>query len=172
MMLSLLTKRLCPLMSLALAFGCGKKINDPATSDNGRSIANTEPDPSSIVIRFDETVAPTKSYLFKKSAYLHLPPKFVVSAGNAAGRKMEIYFNYQQEDEWEFFCTYKSSTSTTELTFYSCEDSRGDIFMTQANYHEDSDIPMDEGKQIHMKLTNPNGTGLKVNATFNIPKWF
>ncbi len=172
MMLSLLTKRLCPLMSLALAFGCGKKINDPATSDNGRTVTPSMPGSSSIVIKFDESSASTKSYLFNKSAYMHLPPKLVASEGNAVGRRMVIFYNYLADDDYEFLCTYRSSSSATELAFVSCEDSSGDIFITQSDYLQTYDFPMDEGTQIKMQLINPNGSGLKINTTFEIEKWF
>ena len=161
-MLSILTKKLCPLMSLALAFGCGKKINDPdTTTGNSRREVGQELPPV-ITVQLDETVSPVKLYTLPRNAWFKLPSKLLATAGNAAGKKVKIYYGVLSNGYFEFYCSYSSVSSATELAIDKCESNYG------LAVSHDSLFPMDKASSVKMQLTNPTGTGLKIDSTYNV----
>ena len=170
MMLSIFTKRLCPLMSLAIAFGCGKKINDPKTTADNANCATcqTAELPSNITLQIDEAASASKSYLFPKLAYLKLPLALSVVQGSAIGKRVKIYYNVYKTGEYEFHCNYKSTTDATKLAWEKCEDSYGRDYITNAADLQVGNIPLDKDNSIKMQLTNSTGAGLKIEAKYQV----
>jgi hypothetical protein len=165
MMLAILTKRLCPLMSLALAFGCGKKINDPETNSGSTQAQNQEL-PAVVTVQVDEVVSPITMYALSENAWFKLPTKLRAIQGSAAGRKIKIYYNLLNSGEYEFNCSYSSISSVTEMPFDKCESSDGRELISNNTDLSNMVFPMDKGSSIKMQLTNPAGTGLKIDSTY------
>ncbi len=164
-MLSILTKKLCPLMSLALAFGCGKKINEPEA--NTSSTRGQEQElPAVLTLQVDEAVSTVKMYKLTKNAWFKLPTKLIAKEGNALGKKVKIYYNLLNNGDYEFFCTYRSLTQTTELPFERCESSQGLEIISNSTDLEKMLFPMDKDSSIKIQMTNPTGTGMKIESTY------
>lgn len=167
MMLSLLKKHVCPLMSLALAFGCGKKINDPSTSDNGRSSqGQTTELPATLTLQIDEAASSAKSYQLTKNAWFNLPETLSAIEGSAVGKRVKIYYNLLSNGDYEFHCFYKSTSVVKTLAFEKCEDSYGKEIISTATDLVNVDFPMDKDASIKMQLLNPTGTGLKIESRY------
>jgi hypothetical protein len=167
MMLSLLKKNICPLVSLALAFGCGKKINDPSTTDTSRTTQGQTTDlTASVTLQIDETVSADKSYKLPKNAWFNLPDSLSVIEGSAIGKRVKIYYNLLSTGDYEFSCFYKSLTAAKVLAFEKCENNYGKVIISSAADLVNVDFPMDKDTSIKMKLTNPSGTGLKIESRY------
>lgn len=166
-MLSFLSKRICPLMSLALALGCGKKINDPATSDLNRTgQTQTTELPTVLTLKLEETISNTKTYKMPKNAWFNLPEKLTAKAGNPIGRRVKIYYNLLTNGDYEFLCNYKSLTSSTELAFENCVSNDGVQIVRSTTDLAKMDFPMDQGSSVKMELTSSSGTGLVIESTY------
>jgi hypothetical protein len=166
-MLLTLTKKLCPLLSLALAFGCGKKINDPSTSDVNRTEqGQTTELPAVLTIKLDEAVSTYKLYQMPKNAWFNLPEKLMVRAGNGLGKRVKIYYNLLSNGQYEFLCNYKSVSSTSQLNFENCLSSDSIQIVSNASDLEKMDFPMDKGTSVKLQLTNPTGGGLIIDSTY------
>ena len=166
-MLSILTKRLCPLMSLALAFGCGKKINDPkTTSGDNQTQSQVQELPAILTLQVNEATSPIKLYELPKNAWFKLPTKLLAVEGSARSKKVKIYYNLLKSGEYEFNCSYLSTTSTTELAFEKCESSSGLEIISNPKDLEGMVFPMDKGSSVKLQLTNPTGSGMKINSAY------
>lgn len=165
MMLSILKKRLCPLMSLALAFSCGKKINDPETI-GGSTQGQEQELPSALTLQINEALSPIKTYELQESAWFKLPSKLVAQEGNATGKKVKIYYNLFTNGDYEFSCSYRSSTSVKDLAFEKCESSSGLVIISNTRDLESMVFPMDKGSSVKAQLTNPTGTGMKIDSAY------
>jgi hypothetical protein len=168
-MLSFLSKRLCPLMSLALAFGCGKKINDPATSDLNRTEqTQTTELPAVLTIQLQEAAATFKTYQLTKNAWFNLPTKLNVRAGDATGKRVKIYYNLLSNGDYEFLCNYKSVSTPSQLNFENCLSSDQIQIVSNVNDLEKMDFPMDKGSSVKVQLTNPSAGGLVIDSTYRV----
>lgn len=163
MMLALLTKRLCPLMTLALAFGCGKKINDPETTSSSTQGQGHEL-PTVLTLQINEAQSPVKSYNLTQNAWFNLPTTLTSVSGDVTGKIVEIYYNMESDTEYEFRCTYRSTSSATKLAFVNCETQDDHVFISNSHDLERMEIPMDKGFSMKMQLTNPSGTNLKIES--------
>jgi len=168
MMLSTLTKRLCPLMSLALAFSCGKKINDPEATGGGNTQGQNQELPAVLTLQVNEVVSPTKQYLLPRNAWFKLPTKLLAIEGNAAGKKVQIYYNLLNSGDYEFQCSYRSVASATELPFVNCESSDGLEIISNPTDLESMVFPMDKSTSVKVQLTNPTGTGMKIDSSYRV----
>lgn len=164
-MLSILTKRLCPLMSLALAFGCGKKINDPETK-SGSTQGQEQELPAVFTVQVIEAVSAVKSYTLPRSAWFKLPTKLLATTGNATGKKVKIYYNLWANGDYDFQCSYRSASSATELSFEKCESSDGLEIISNSTDLANMVFPMDKASSVKMQLTNPTGTGLIIDSVY------
>jgi len=164
-MLSILTKRLCPLMSLALAFGCGKKINDPETTSGSNQGQNQEL-PAILTVQVNESESAVKMYELPRNAWFTLPNKLQVRAGNGIGKKITIYYNLLESGDYEFQCSYNSIGQSTELLFEKCESSNGLEIISNTDDLETMLFPMDKGSSIKLQLTNPAGTKMIIDSTY------
>jgi hypothetical protein len=163
MMLALLTKRLCPLMTLALALGCGKKINDPETTSSSTQGQSPEL-PTALTLQINEALSPVKSYTLSKNAWFRLPTRLTSVEGNVSGKMVKIYYNLVNPTEYEFNCTYRSSTSANQLSFVKCESKDNIEIISNSTDLERMEFPMDKGLSIKMLLSNPSGTNLKIES--------
>lgn len=168
MMLSILTKRLCPLMSLALAFGCGKKINDPKTSSGNSDDGTAQELPANFSLQINEAVSPVRTYKLEENAWFLLPAKLYAQNANAMGKQVKIYYNLKDSGSYEFSCDYKSLTSATELDFEKCTTSYGKDFVFNVTDLQAFDYPMDANAHIRMELINPSSTGIKIEAIYEV----
>lgn len=151
-------------MSLALAFGCGKKINDPNTTEPNRSTQNQEL-PAVLTLQVVESESAMKRYELPRNAWFSLPSKLMVRAGNATGKRVKIFYNLI-EGTHEFHCFYKSVAKVTELDFEKCESSLGVEIISNTEDLENMDFPMDKGASVKMQLLNPTGTNLIIDSTY------
>jgi hypothetical protein len=165
MMLTNLKKRLCPLMTLAIAFGCGKKINDPKTTEITRSSQNQEL-PSTLILQLDESVSSTTTYKMPKNAWFKLPSKIRAKQASAAGKSVKVFYNYTSENHYEFHCYYNSAVLATELTFEKCQASDDVTIISNSDDLEKMDFPIDKDTFLKMELTNPSDSGIKIEAAY------
>ena len=121
-MLNVLTRKLCPLMTLAIAtVGCGKKISE---SDSGpsRQTQNQEL-PSAYVLQLDGSTSSKKLYPMPRNAQFKIPERLKVRRGTTAGKSVEISFeaNPFDPDDYAFKCTYLPLTNS-EMILDRCVD--------------------------------------------------
>jgi hypothetical protein len=165
-MLSILTKRLCPLMTLALAFSCGKKINDPETTGSGTTQGQNQELPSTLNLQVNESLSSVKIYELPRNAWFKLPTKLLAREGNATGKKVRIYYNLLRSGDYEFKCSYRSLSAVTELPFEKCESRDGLEIISNSADLEHMVFPMDKGSSVKVELTNPTGSGMKIDSVY------
>jgi hypothetical protein len=153
-------------MSLALAFGCGKKINDPETTDGNFRPTQTQELPAQLTLQVNEAVSPIKSYLLSKNAWFKLPSKLVAKEGNAIGKRVKIFYNLLNSGGYEFHCSYRSTVQVAELAFENCQSSDGLEIISNPADLENVVFPMDKSSSVKMQLTNPTGTGMKIESVY------
>lgn len=172
MMLSILKKHICPLMSLALAFGCGKKINDPkTTSDNQTcSTCQTTELPSTLTLLINEAVSSATSYKLPKNAWFNLPTSLTAMEGSAIGKRVKIYYNLLTSGDYEFHCFYKSTTAAKTFAFEKCESSEGVEIISRVQDLVNVDFPMDKDASVKMQLLTPSSTSpkLKIESSYQV----
>jgi len=166
-MLTTLTRKFCPLMSLAIAtMGCGKKATD-ADTQAARNTENQVPS-STYVIKLDGSQASRKTIKFERGARAMLPDSLRVRAGNSTGKQVEIAYNVNEydSDDFNFKCTYSPSSSPTIMNLTSCVDYDGDDMgdMTVDEY------PIRPGEVVQIRFTGAQSSDLIVEAFYNM-KW-
>jgi hypothetical protein len=162
-MLQMLTRKLCPFVTLAIAtVGCGKKINDPATTLS-RSTQNQEL-PSALVLQLNTTDSFHLNYTLPRNGIFALPETLRVRTGNGQGKEVTISYNVNpyDSDDYEFKCTYRSSVQEFELPLESCTDIYGGDF----GDIRDHLFMMDRNKLIRMETPKSTGAGLIMDAIF------
>ena len=167
MMLALITKRLCPLLALTVAFGCGKQINDPQDIEINRA-GQTEELPSNIAIQLNEADSSSKTYSMPRNAWFTLPVKLWAKNASAAGKRVKIYYNLDSQGNYEFHCYYQSFTLPTELGFEKCQSSDDVTIISNPDDLQKMEFPMDKGTSIKVELTNPSGSSIKIDSIFGV----
>lgn len=167
-MLTTLTRKLCPLMSLAIAtIGCGKKVTD-AETQAARNTENQEL-PSAYTIRLDGSQSSTKSVKFSRGARAMLPDQLIVRAGTTPGKFVEIAYdvNEYDSDDFNFKCTYSASSNPIIMQLTSCVDYDGEDMgdMTKDEY------PIRPGEIVQLRFKGAQASDLIVDAIFQIRKW-
>lgn len=168
-MLTALTRKLCPFVSLAIAtVGCGKKITDPE-SQGARQTENQEL-PSAYVLRLDGSETSRKNFPMVRSANFRIPDKLKVREGNTSGRIVEIAYDvnpYDSED-YEFKCSYIASANPSEMVLTSCVNYDNDDYGDVSN--EEFRLYKDDLMQMRFADSAPRN-GFIVEAVFSM-KWF
>ena len=159
-------KRLCPLMSLALLVGCGKKINDPEISDPNNGSTQNQILPSSLTLQIVESESSSTKYTLPKDGIFELPQQLVVLQGNGAFKNVKISYNLDNNNDYEFHCIYKSTGQTNVLPLDRCESPDGGSFGDVS----EQEFPMDQGKKIGLKITNSTTNNLIIDATYQV-RW-
>jgi hypothetical protein len=168
-MLSKLATKLCPLMSLALTFSCGKKINDPEPITSGLSRTTQRQDELApvLTLQLDSNEASQTSFQLLKSAYFLLPQKLIVTSFNGAGKKVRIKYNVQADGNYEFYCVYESSLNQTELDFKACYSSSNALYIDSVDQLQNA-LYMDQDTQIQMELLNSSSPDLLIQAVYTV----
>lgn len=168
-MLTALTKKLCPLMSLAIAtIGCGKKIAESDVSQPSRQTENQEL-PSAYVIQLDGSEASKKQFKMINHASFEIPDSLIVRSGNTIGKVVEIAYDVSQFDstDYEFKCRYIPSDNPSLMVLSECVnydnadygDTQGQLFRLYKN-----DI-------IEMRFTGAPSQDMVVEAIYGMD-WF
>lgn len=166
-MLATVTRKLCPLMTLAIAtIGCGKKIND-ADAQPARQTENAEI-PSAYVIRLDGSNTSRTYERIPQNAQFKIPERLNVQAGDTANKIVEIAYevNEYDPDDYLYKCSYKSSSVPHEMVLDKCVDyddhDFGDVSeQTFTLYRNDI---------IQMRFTGASASDVVVEAIYSM-KW-
>lgn len=161
-MLTTLTRKFCPLMSLAIAtIGCGKKATD-ADTQAARNTENQVPT-SQYVIKLDGSQASRKTVKFDRGARAMLPDRLTVTAGSPYGKTVEIAYdvNEYDSDDFDFKCTY-SASSPSMMSLTKCVNYDGDDMgdMTVDEY------PIRPGEVLQMRFSGAAASDLAVSAFY------
>jgi hypothetical protein len=166
-MLTTMTRKLCPLLSLAIAtIGCGKKVTD-ADSQSAHNTENQEL-PSAYVIRLDGSQASRKNYSMIDDAQFKIPDRLVVRAGSTAGKTVEVAYEVNEfdSDDFQFKCMYVPSANPSQMALDKCvdydNDDFGDVSEQKFTLHK-NDI-------IQMRFTGAPASDLVVEAIYTM-KW-
>ncbi len=167
-----MTRKLCPLMTLALAFGCGKKIGDAKTTAAGTSHQGQESS-SLVTIQIDSATSKRTVYPITRSGdFKGLPSKLLVRQGNATGAIVKIYYNVEDplvdeySENYAFVCTYKSTDNYSELPLQKCVNWNGADYGDVTN-PDDTNFML-QGKYIQMELKTNHSENLIIQAKYNV----
>lgn len=166
-MLTTLTRKLCPLMSLAIAtIGCGKKVND-ADTQSARNTENQEL-PSAYVIRLDGSQASRKNFKMIEDAQFKVPDSIVVRAGSASGKSVEVAYNVNEfdSDDYDFKCMYVPSATPSRLSLTKCVDYDGEDLGDVSN----ETFRLYKNDLIQMRFTGAPASDLVVEAIYSM-RW-
>jgi hypothetical protein len=163
-MLLKLSKRLCPLLSLALTVGCGKKVNEATTTEGGRTTENQAYD-SFLTFQVNETQTSRKTYLMPRDGIFILPSHLQVIRGNPAGKKVRLTYNIFDDQDYEFHCDYLTQSNSDEIPLSKCASSDGRDYGVNASTIIDYRWPMDQGKFLQMDILNSSHSELTIDAT-------
>lgn len=163
-MLSMLTRRLCPLMSLALAFGCGKKINDPKSTDVNRTSQNQEL-PAVLTLQLNASESPQTSYKLPRNAWFKLPATLRAANGNPVGARVKIFYNLASDGSYEFHCYYQG-VNAVQLDFERCESQDNIEIISNSEDLESMDFPMDKETWVRMQLTDGSASSLHIDSIY------
>jgi hypothetical protein len=148
---------------LALATGCGKKIIDKGPSRNNGKTQKLE---KNLTLVVNEVVSLTTNYHLPESAVFKLPTELKAKYGNAIGKKIQIFYNYTNAQEYEFRCTYSSTNKDSKLAFENCETSDGyEIISNDQNINEVW-FPVDKGTRVKLELINASGTHMNIETAY------
>ncbi len=165
-MLTILTRKLCPLMTLAIAtIGCGKKISEEGGSVTKPNRQNVQL-PSTYVIQLDGTKFSRQNYTLPASTTFELPDRIQVKRGNPIGKTVEIAHNVSpyDSDDYDFMCTYKSTGSMSEMLLQKCVTFNGEY--RDVDYG--SPHLLDENEVIQIRFTGAAAPDLVVEAFYSM----
>lgn len=164
-MLRILTRKLCPLMSLAIVtFGCGKKIEEPKTGPAGQT-HHQEMSPI-YVLSLDGSESVRNNYYLPRSAQFEIPGRINIRQGSAAGTKVEIAFDVNEfdNDDFHFKCSYvPSPPQVTYMILATCEDYDGNQFDIDQQI-----IPQRKGSLLQIRFAGSSSDDLIVDAIFGM----
>ncbi len=165
-MLTTWTRKLCPLITLAIAtIGCGKKINEENSSST-RPVRQNVNLPSTYMIQLDGSKVSRNNYTLPAATTFELPDRIKVKRGNPIGKTVEIAHNISpyDGDDYDFMCTYKSTGSTSEMTLQKCVTFDGEY--RDVDYY--SPHLLDENEVIQIRFTGASALDLVVEAFYSM----
>ena len=165
-MLSTLIRKLCPLLTIAVAtVGCGKKIVDNNKIQNGRTTENQEL-PSVYVIRLDGRETSRKNYHLISDAQFNIPDRLFVRHGNTRGKIVEISHDVNEHDSEDYFykCIYVPSIEPSEMILSKCVDYDDDDFGDVSN----NTFTLYKNDIIQMRFTGDRADDLVVEAVYSM----
>jgi hypothetical protein len=161
-MLSILTRKFCPLLSLFFALtGCGKQIRE-GSAEAGRTVTNQEL-PSDLVLRLNSEANGVKEYQIPRNANIYLPKSLQVRMGEPTGETVVISYNIKDGDDFDYQCTYNSSSNPLELPLKECINAYGERLTEVTSF----EFPIYYGRIIKLKLQG-KVSGLVVDAVYNV----
>lgn len=161
-MLTIFSRKLCPLLSLALAtMGCGKKIAE-GSSESAKIVQNQEI-PNALVVKLSPEES-KKTYSIPRNANIFLPDALWVRGGDPSGKTIVISYNLKDaaDESFDYKCTYTASGPSTKMPLKSCVNSYGESFMDVSRF----DFPINYGRFIRLELQG--STGLSVDAVYTV----
>lgn len=164
-MLTTLTRKLCPLMTLALAtISCGKKIEEPTSTPN-RTRENHSI-PSTYIINLDGSQGSRKNHILPEYASFELPDRLKVRKGSTANKVIEIAYevNPYDNDDFQFKCFYVPSENPAEMVLTQCVDIDGDYFGNVSGQL----FGLRKNDIIQMRFTGANAPDLMVEAIYSM----
>ncbi len=128
-MLTTLTHKLCPLLTLLVAtMSCGKKIAD--TKSGPEQQIQNQVTPKTYILELDGTKASIMNHPLPRAARFEIPDRLKVRRGSTAGKAVEIAYDVNKFDseDFEFRCNYVPSANPSEFVLKKCVDYDGDDF--------------------------------------------
>lgn len=167
-MLTTVTKKLCPLLTLAFAtVGCGKKIGD-ATVGRGDTSLNNQELSSIYHLSLNSQIERYAQYRLPEPASFYFPEFVDVVAGTITNQVLEISYDVNELDT-DFFlmkCYYSpTNVKPNSLILTNC--------VNQFNQNIDGSmydykLPLRKDHIIQLKFSDPNESSLVVNATYRM----
>lgn len=164
-MLFNLTRKICPLMTLAIAtIGCGKKITQ-ADARPGNSTDYQETS-STFIIGLDGSKETMKEVRLPESAQFFFPDRLQVLSGDTNGKLVEIAYDVDEfdNDYFRYKCAYVPSINPYEMTLDKCvnddEYDIGDV----SNY----EFPFRRNAIIQMRFSGAPAQDLNVEAIYSM----
>ncbi|MCE3012621.1 MAG: hypothetical protein LW878_06100 [Proteobacteria bacterium] len=151
-----------PLCPMVLTFvSCGKKMPQDTGSESQRQEVNL---PKSIFLQAIK--AKTAKATFQKDGDIIIPSIVLSESSVSNQHQIRLEVNYLN-GEPEFFCTWTGAGNLYRFT--RCADLDGrDFGLTEANI-EKFIFPIDQGKEIHFKLTHSPISDNTTTANISIP---
>ena len=167
-MLTILTRKLCPLMSLAIAsVGCGKKINEPKSELSRQTEGQKVP--SAYVMRLDGSKASTSLYAIPGDATFLIPDKLIVRSGSTTSKEVEVSYNIDEFDTeiYDYKCIYIATSNPSYMKLEKCIDYNGSDFgdVSEARFS------LEKHQLIQMKFTGARASDLVVESIHTM-NWF
>lgn len=166
-MLNNLTRKLCPLMYLAIAtMGCGKKITEPKSRPASQT--QNQELPSIYIIRLDGSQASRKNFSVPGPAQFEIPDRLVVRQGSTIKKVVEVAYDVNEfdSDDYQFKCSYYSSYSQQEMILTRCVDYDGNDFGDLSGQK----FTLRYNDIIQMRFTGAPSSDLVVEAVYSM-KW-
>ncbi len=162
-MLKMLTKKICPLLTLAMAtMGCGKQITEESPAAD-RIVQNQEL-PSALVINLNSNNGPETLYLIPENANILMPESLRVSGDDLLNKTVVIYYNFDSSTaEFDYQCTYKSTVTGNTLNLFKCFNDLGEE-LTMATEYE---FPIYYSKKIKMELKD-FASNISIDAIYTV----
>jgi hypothetical protein len=154
-------------MSLTMILSCGKKINDPSAAKLETETSSQTPDTQTkLILRLDESRSRITSYSVLQDDWLLMPVKLSVLSGNPSGKRVRIYYNFLNNNQYEFYCNYKFAETQGEMSFENCLNDQSVVIVSDPENLSKLYFPIEKSSSIKMELSSPSGTGLVIEARY------
>lgn len=161
-MLKSLKQKICPLLTLTLAFGCGKKATESSDA-GGQTSQNQNLSTTTEIFKLASLEGARKIFSVPRNGIFKIPSKLYVEKGNGRGKSISLTYSLDPRDStiFEFRCTYKNTVSQPDqIPLEKCTDDLnrdlGDMSIQQS--------PMYKDEIIEMKLITPTNEDFEVHA--------
>jgi len=159
----MLSKKICPLLSLAMAtIGCGKQITEENPASD-RIVQNQEL-PSALVINLNSDNGQETLYSIPENANILMPESLRVTGNDLLNKTVVIYYNFDSSTaEYDYQCTYKSSATSFALNLSKCFNDLGEELSMATEY----EFPIYYSKKIKMVLKDFS-SNISIDAIYTV----
>jgi hypothetical protein len=164
-MLLSLTRKLCPLITLAIAtMGCGKKIVEADTK--GARITEGQERPSLYILELDGSKESSRLFKVPQNAQFQIPDRLIVKQGTTTGKSVDMLYNVYEEDTdiYDFRCIYKESPNPVELLIDKCVNE----YNQDIGYTPSIIFTIERDQLIQMRFSGAPAPDLFVEAIFGM----
>jgi hypothetical protein len=164
-MLMTFARKLCPLLTLAVAtMSCGKKIQDQNATPSRQTQNQTIP--STYIIELDGAEASRKNYFMPQYGQFEIPDRLKVRSGLTINKVVEIAYevNKYENDDFQFKCIYVASANPSEMILSDCVDYDGDSFGDVSGHI----FGLRKDDIIQMRFTGASAQDLVVEVFYSI----
>lgn len=160
-MLKNFKNKLCPLLTLALTFGCGKKITE-SQSDSGKTVQNQNLTTSIEILKLVTIQGTKKLFTVPRNATFRVPSKLYMERGNGKGKSVSLTYSLDPHDStiFEFKCIYSSTSQTDEIPLRNCTNDQGEDVGDLSR----QDTPLYKDETIEMNLETKTTESLEIHA--------